>query len=115
MPAFDQAQERHLETYRSAGALAALKQVAAENGVTYEQREPGVEFPPISMQSATANAEALFEYTVPAVRRYRLDLLPLCGVTGVSPIGVILRGGNTTPPFVHVLFARRIPRSMLAT
>lgn len=42
--------------------------------MTYEQREPGVELPPISMQSATANAEALFKYTVPAVRRYRLDL-----------------------------------------
>jgi hypothetical protein len=89
LPAFDQAQGHHLETYRSAGALAALMQVAAENGVTCEQREPGVEFPPISMQSATANAEALFKYTVPAVRRYRLDLLPLCGVTGVSPIVLI--------------------------
>lgn len=73
LPAFDQAQERHHETFRRDGALAAFRQIMLENGTTYEQREAGVEFPPVKMQAAAANAELLFKYTFPAIQRYRLD------------------------------------------
>lgn len=90
VPAFDQAQERHLETYQREGALAALKQIATETGVTYEEREPGVELPPITMQSAAANAEALFKYTVPAVRCYRLDITALAA----APVKIVLASGS---------------------
>lgn len=90
VPAFDQSQERYLETYRREGALAAIRQITADNGVTYEQREPGVELPPSNMQIAETTAEVLFKDTIPAILRYQLDL----GALARASSKIVLAGGR---------------------
>jgi pimeloyl-ACP methyl ester carboxylesterase len=95
LPEPGQPREDPLEIYRREGGLAALKQMAAQIGVTYEQREPGVELPQASPQSA-ANAEALFSYTYQAVRRYRLDIAALAA----APTRIVLAGGSAGREYV---------------
>lgn len=90
LPAFDQSQQHHLETYHREGALAALSELTAENGGTDDEWESGVEFPPIDMQAATASAETLFTYTVPAILRYQLDLTAVA----LASRKVVLAGSN---------------------
>jgi len=114
LPAFDQAQERHLETYQREGVLAAFKQIIAETGVTYGQREAGVELPPINMQSAAANAEAVFKYTVPAVRRYQLDLAALASVLSKIVLASGSAGQAFLPSQCTVALAERLGTDVVA-
>ncbi len=89
-PAFDQSQERHLETALHSGALAALAELSAENGGIDEEWEAGVELPPSDPQAAMASAEMLFTQTVPAILRYRLDLPALA----LASSKIVLAGGD---------------------
>jgi pimeloyl-ACP methyl ester carboxylesterase len=84
-----------LEIYHREGGLAALKQYAAQGGMNYEDREPGVELPQVSREGA-ANADALFKYTFLAVRRYRLDLAALLA----APTRIVLAGGSAGREYV---------------
>ncbi len=89
-PAFDQSQERHLETALRNGALAAIAELTAETGGIDEEWEADVELPPSDPQAVTASAEMLFTQTVPAILRYRLDLPALA----VASSKIVLAGGS---------------------
>jgi len=95
LPATEQSQEDPLEVYRREGGLAALRQFVAQTGVNYENREPGVELPQRSPEGAS-NADALFKYTLLAVRRYRLDIPTLL----TTPTRVVIAGGSAGREYV---------------
>ncbi|MCL5998242.1 MAG: alpha/beta hydrolase [Chloroflexi bacterium] len=90
LPDFDQFQADLLETYRQEGGLAALRKFMTQLGVNYAQREPGVELPPSSTESATKRGDALIAYTFMAVHRYQLDLAALA----TTPARVVLAAGS---------------------
>ncbi len=89
LPEEDLSQEHSLEIYRREGGLAALRRYAARIGINYEDREPGVALPLGSREEA-ANADAFFQYTFLAVRRYRLDFAALAA----APTQIVLAGGS---------------------
>lgn len=89
-PAFDQSQERHLQTALRNGALAAIAELTAANGGIDDEWEAGVELPPFDPHAVTASAEMLFTQTVPAILRYRLDLPALA----VASSKIVLAAGD---------------------
>jgi pimeloyl-ACP methyl ester carboxylesterase len=95
LPAAEQLQEDPMETYRREGGLAALSLLAAQSGMNYENREPGVELSYTREESA-ANADALFRYTFPSVRHYRLDFAALLA----APTRIVLAGGNAGREYI---------------
>ncbi len=95
LPNAEQLQGDFMEIYRREGGLATLKLFAAQNGMSYEDREPGVELTSTRGESA-ANADAFFKYTFPAVRRYRLDFAVLLA----APTRIVLAGGSAGREYV---------------
>jgi pimeloyl-ACP methyl ester carboxylesterase len=85
-----------LEVYQREGAFGAFRQYVSQMGVTYDKREPEAELPPSTPQNAAANAEALFKYTYPAVRRYRLNTPALL----TAPTRITIAGGRDGREFV---------------
>jgi hypothetical protein len=61
----------------------------ARIGINDEDREPGVAIPPVSSEQA-ANADAFFQYTFLAVRRYRLNFVALAA----APTRIVVAGGR---------------------
>ncbi len=96
LPDAEQPQDDLLEIYRHEGGFAALKQFAAQVGVNYENREPGLELPQVSREEGVANADALFKHTFLAVRRYRLDVAALLA----APTRIVLAGGSAGREYV---------------
>jgi pimeloyl-ACP methyl ester carboxylesterase len=95
LPKAEQLQEDPLEIYRREGALAALSSLVMQNGMSYENLEPGVELFSTREESA-ANAEALFKYTLPAVLRYRLNFAALLA----APTRIVLAGGSAGRDYI---------------
>jgi pimeloyl-ACP methyl ester carboxylesterase len=89
LPATEQLQEDAFEVFRREGAFAALALLGSQNGMNYEDREPGVDLSSTREESA-ANANALFKYTFLAVHRYRLDFAALLA----APTRIVLAGGS---------------------
>jgi pimeloyl-ACP methyl ester carboxylesterase len=85
-----------LEIYRREGPLAAMRHMITETGVSHANREAGLELPHTSMQSALANAEALFKYTMPAVRGYTLNIPALKAVL----TRIVIAGGSEGREYV---------------
>jgi pimeloyl-ACP methyl ester carboxylesterase len=81
--------------YRREGGLATLRLFLAQNGISYEDREPGVELTATREESA-ANADAFFRYTLPAVRRYRLDFAALLA----AATRIVVAGGSVGREYV---------------
>lgn len=82
--------ENPLDIYRREGGLVAMSNYMAQIGVNYEDRESGVEIPPVN-EERIAEADALFKYNFLAVRRYRLDFAAL----SAASTRIILAGGST--------------------
>jgi len=95
LPDAEQLQEDLLDIYHREGGLAALKLLAAQSGMSYEDREPGVDLSSTQEESA-ANADAFFKYTFQAVRRYRLDFPALLA----APTRIVLAGGSAGRQYV---------------
>ena len=110
MPATEQLQGDFLEIYRREGGLAALSQLAAQNGMTYADREPGVELSATREESA-ANADALFRYTFPAVQRYRLDFVALLA----APTRIVLAGGSAGREYIGYRGATAVAKYLVTT
>ncbi|MBO0791648.1 MAG: alpha/beta fold hydrolase [Ktedonobacteraceae bacterium] len=83
------------EIYRRDGAVAALQKLMVQVGVSYDDREPGVELPQPNEQSA-ANSQAFFAYTLQAVQRYTLDIAAL----SATPTRIVLAGGSTGQEYI---------------
>jgi pimeloyl-ACP methyl ester carboxylesterase len=95
LPDTEQLQGDLLEIYRREGALAALKLLAAQSGMNYENREPGVDLS-YTQQESAANAVAFFKYTFLAVRRYKLDFPALLAAS----TRIVLAGGSAGREYV---------------
>lgn len=95
LPDTEQLQEDPLDIYRREGGLPALSRLVALNGMNYEDREPGVVLSYTREESA-ANADALFKYTFPAVRRYRLDFAALLAAS----TRIVLAGGSAGREYI---------------
>jgi pimeloyl-ACP methyl ester carboxylesterase len=75
------------QVYGTSGAIAALQILITDIGATYGELEPGVE-PPRRTGEAAANLKFFFDYDLPAVRRYRLDIgLLQAATTRIRPAG----------------------------
>jgi pimeloyl-ACP methyl ester carboxylesterase len=77
------------------GAFSALRQFATQIGVSYQDLEPGVEIPKFTPQSS-ADTEAFFKYTFPAVQRYRLDIPALLAVS----MRIVIAGGSAAREYL---------------
>lgn len=87
LPAFDRSQERHLETFKREGALAAALELAAENAPIGEQPIEGTTLSPELAQAIAASAQPLFEHTVPAILQYQMDMAALVAVRNKIALG----------------------------
>lgn len=100
------------ETYRTAGAMAAFQLLVADVGVTYDDREPGVE-PPQRTGQAAANLNFFFAHDLPAVIRYKPDIAMLeAASTRIRPAGGHASRG-TWPYLCAVALANRLGTEMV--
>ena len=95
LPDAQRLQGDFMEMYRREGGLATLQLFLAQSGMSYEDREPGVELISTREESA-ANADAFFKYTLPAVRCYRLDFAALLA----APARIVLAGGSAGREYI---------------
>jgi pimeloyl-ACP methyl ester carboxylesterase len=110
LPDAAQSQQDPLEVYRREGGLAALKQYVAQVGVNYESREAGVELPQRSPEG-TSNADALFKYTMLAVRRYRLNVPALLA----APTRIVIAAASAGREFVGYRCAAAVANQLQTT
>jgi pimeloyl-ACP methyl ester carboxylesterase len=110
LPDAEQIQGDLLEIYRREGGLAALSLLTAQNGMNYQDREPGVELSYTQAESI-ANADALFKYTYQAVRLYRLDFPALLA----APTRIVLAGGSAGREYVGYRGAAAVAKRLGTT
>lgn len=87
LPAFDQSQARHLDTFYQHGEVAAALALAAENAPGGDQPEARPAPSPDDMRALAASVRPLFEYTIPAILQYRPDLAALAALRNRIALG----------------------------
>jgi pimeloyl-ACP methyl ester carboxylesterase len=110
LPAAQQLQGDFLGIYHREGGLAALKLLAPQSGISYQDREPGVDLA-VTQEESAANADALFKYTFPAVRRYRLDFAALLA----APTRIVLAGGSVGREYIGYRAATAVAQRLATT
>ncbi len=95
LPETEHPKEDLFEIYRREGGPAALARLTVLNGINYEIREPGVELTS-TPEERTANADALFKYTFPAIHHYRLDFAALLA----APTRIVIANGSTGREYI---------------
>jgi hypothetical protein len=86
-----EAQKEVEDTFRTEGAMAALRKFAALSGIDLGHREPGVTLAPPN-PDRLPNLEFFLTYDAPAVRDQRLDLDAL----KASPTRIVPAVGETS-------------------
>jgi pimeloyl-ACP methyl ester carboxylesterase len=110
LPPEQQLQGDFMGIFRREGGLAALKLLAPQSGISYQDREPGVDLT-FTQEESAANADALFKYTFPAVRRCRLDFTALLA----APTRIILAGGSAGREYIGYRAATAVAQRLATT